>query len=296
MKKGDKGQEVKTLQMKLNKILDISLVIDGDFGPKTEKAVNLFQACTTRITTGIVSDFLLHEIDSKYTELIGENNLMSFGKRRKVIFVGAGHGGWDGKKYVTPGKRAYHQGEQMHDEKGNYYEGYENRLMAEEFIEQCTAAGIATIRVYHPWQDTSLSERTELVRSYLNRGYYGGFIDFHTNAINETNSKEDLEDTQGFIIFSTRANNSSDDFAKLAFKKVAKNLPDLEMRTDKKNKSVCFSANFQVLRETDLDKFPDFWAVLVERNFHTSAAGCKQIIVSRNEMARSFIEAIQDFK
>jgi len=210
--------------------------------------------------------------------------------------VDSGHGGINDKgEYVTPGKRAYHQGEQMHDGNGNYYEGHENRLMAEEFIEQCTKAGIQTIRTYHPWKDTPLSERTELVRSYLKRGYYGGMISFHTNAISSSNSKEALESTQGFIIYSTREENSSDDFAKLAFKKVAAKLPNLEMRPDKKNKSECFSANFQVLRQTDIDDFPDFWAVLVERNFHTSAEGCKQAMESRKECAEAFIEAIQEF-
>ena len=41
--KGSKGTEVEYLQKKLNDILGTKLVIDGDFGPKTEKAVKQFQ-------------------------------------------------------------------------------------------------------------------------------------------------------------------------------------------------------------------------------------------------------------
>ena len=77
MKKGDKGHEVKALQMKLNKILDISLVLDGDFGAKTEKAVKVFQSSYAPVQSGVVSDFLLHEIDSKYAELISKLGTMT---------------------------------------------------------------------------------------------------------------------------------------------------------------------------------------------------------------------------
>lgn len=41
--KGSKGSDVEYLQKKLNDILGIKLVIDGEFGPKTEKAVKQFQ-------------------------------------------------------------------------------------------------------------------------------------------------------------------------------------------------------------------------------------------------------------
>ena len=43
LKKGSKGEAVKTLQTNLNKVLGISLVADGDFGNATLKAVKQFQ-------------------------------------------------------------------------------------------------------------------------------------------------------------------------------------------------------------------------------------------------------------
>ncbi|MFI9345775.1 peptidoglycan-binding protein [Streptomyces sp. NPDC052773] len=44
LRRGSKGNAVKTLQKNLNTVLKTKLVVDGDFGPATEKAVKDFQA------------------------------------------------------------------------------------------------------------------------------------------------------------------------------------------------------------------------------------------------------------
>jgi peptidoglycan hydrolase-like protein with peptidoglycan-binding domain len=44
LRRGSKGNAVKTLQKNLNTVLKTKLVVDGDFGPATEKAVKAFQA------------------------------------------------------------------------------------------------------------------------------------------------------------------------------------------------------------------------------------------------------------
>ena len=48
-KRGDKGQEVKRLQRAL-----CGLSVDGDFGPKTEKAVRDFQKSNGALVDGVV--------------------------------------------------------------------------------------------------------------------------------------------------------------------------------------------------------------------------------------------------
>jgi N-acetylmuramoyl-L-alanine amidase len=55
IKKGSQGEMVKVLQIKLNQFLEsMKLTIDGDFGPKTENAVRLYQEIKCLEIDGIV--------------------------------------------------------------------------------------------------------------------------------------------------------------------------------------------------------------------------------------------------
>lgn len=270
---GAKGIEVKRLQYKLRKVLRRSISIDGDFGPTTDKNVKDFQKMVNLRQDGVVGPQTMAKLDQMYDMMYNQNsNLLHFGKRRFVVFVDAGHGAInDAGKYVTPGKRAYHVGKGLH-ERGHYYEGYENRIIAEAFIEACTEQGIMCIRTYHPYKDTSLSERTEIVRSWLKRGYYGYLHSFHSNAISSSNSKEKLESTRGFIVFNTRDNNFSDKIATQHFDHVTTEFKnEWVFRKQTRDGDVDFEANFQILRETDLQEFPMFGAILDEWGFHTSS-------------------------
>lgn len=53
LRKGDTGEEVKVLQMKLNKI-GANLLVDGQFGPRTEQAVRTFQIERNLTPDGVV--------------------------------------------------------------------------------------------------------------------------------------------------------------------------------------------------------------------------------------------------
>lgn len=53
LKRGSKGFKVKVLQRLLNRV-GFSLIVDGIFGPQTEKAVRLFQASHNLVVDGIV--------------------------------------------------------------------------------------------------------------------------------------------------------------------------------------------------------------------------------------------------
>lgn len=282
MKLGTSGNKVKHLQKKLNKILRINVKVDGIFGIGTMNAVKKLQKQYGLTVDGIVGAKTNREVNKQYNILMDSSDMVTFTKPRFVVFVDAGHGGInDLNRYVTKGKQAYHEGTDLH-QNGHYYEGYENRIVAEMFIEQMTKEGIQTIRTYHPVDDTPLSERTRLVNSYLKRGYFGYLMSFHSNAISSSNSKQKLESTRGFCVFSTRGNTLSDKIAEKHFSTVFANVTDWKLRTQtRQDGDSDFEANFQILRQTDKN-LKNFGAILEEWGFHTSKIDTEFIIDSRN--------------
>ena len=175
---GSTGHQVKELQEKLNKILGTAIAVDGDFGMNTDKLVRQFQKKYKLKVDGIIGNYTWKNIEIQYNSK--NSNLMTLGPSRFVVFVDAGHGGCTTTGiYTTKGKQAFHADKKLH-QAGHYYEGYENRIVAEMFIEECTKKGIQTIRTYHPYKDTPLSERCEIVKSWLDRGYFGYLHSFHS--------------------------------------------------------------------------------------------------------------------
>lgn len=287
LKFGDKSEEVRELQKMLNSILRLNLTLDGIYGKATQYAIARFQhkyASTSYEDFGVADWATRVRIKNIYTQLQTNEPLLTFGKERFVVFVDAGHGGIDDDgRYTTIGKRAYHPKEEMHTE-GHYYEGHENRLVAEAFIEACTELGIMCIRTYHPYKDTSLSDRTNLVRAYLKRGYKGYLHSFHSNAISSSNSAQKLLDTRGFMVFTTLGNTLSDKIADKHYEYTREsNNPKWNYRKDKKDGDNDYEANFQILRETDLKDYHDkFGAILEEYGFHSSRYDAQHIIDSRD--------------
>ena len=53
LRKGNKGVQVIKLQNNLNKVAHAGLVVDGDFGKKTQQAVKTWQACAGLVSDGI---------------------------------------------------------------------------------------------------------------------------------------------------------------------------------------------------------------------------------------------------
>lgn len=287
--KGSTGSQVKKLQKKLNKTLSLELSIDGVFGFMTDLAVKEFQKKNNLKVDGIVGNYTWSILfPSKY------NPIKSLGKSRFVIFVDAGHGGLTLEgEYTTAGKRAYHKDLELHND-GHYYEGYENRLVAELFIEKCTEAGIQTIRTYHPYKDTDLYDRVELIRDYIHRGYYGLLISFHSNAISSRNSKQKLEKTIGFMCFTTTAQNHSDIIAEEHIKNVMDEVGEWKYFTkNNADGDMDMEKNFYIIYKSEFDNFQHFAAILEEFGFHTSSKDCKFIIDNRENRANAALKTAQ---
>lgn len=62
LKKGSKGEDVKTLQKALNK-KGYGLEVDGDFGPATDKAVRLFQRASGLFVDGKVGPYTWEKLN-----------------------------------------------------------------------------------------------------------------------------------------------------------------------------------------------------------------------------------------
>lgn len=269
------------LQSKLKKVLNTSLSVDGDYGKSTTAAVVTFQKLYGLTPDGQAGPKTQAKLNEVYALMFQNNSkLLNFGKPRFAVFVDAGHWGIDDSgNYDKIGKFYKHEGAEVH-ERGYFYEGYENRLAAEAFCEALVDNGIMPIRIYHPHKEVMLSDRANIVKSYLRRGYYGYLHSFHSNAIDIKNNKEKLDSTIGFECYTTGGNTLSDKIAEKHYQIVSKNLgATWRIRTEKSDGDSDREANFQILRETDLSEFQQFFgSILEEFGFYTSFNDTKFII------------------
>lgn len=98
LQKGSKGNDVKDLQIKLNK-LGAKLDVDGDFGELTRKAVIEFQTKQKLETDGIVGPITLAKINSEIEKLSQQENLtpinfnpiLNFKNGQIIEFIGNKH-------------------------------------------------------------------------------------------------------------------------------------------------------------------------------------------------------------
>ena len=282
-----KRSTIKEAQKKLNRILDVKMSKDGIVGPQTTRYVHQFKKMAGMPNNGILDFETVSAINGWYIRLT-KTNAFPITSRQFVVFVDAGHGGVDEDEvYRTHGKRAYHPGLELH-KGGHYYEGYENRIIAERFIQECTLKGINCIRTYHPIFDTPLSKRANLIKYWLRRGYFGYLHSFHSNAI-ESQDKQKLLNTTGFQIYTTRGQTLSDKIASFHYENVkaqigADNWRFMEQKwTDN---DVDFEANFTILANTDTKEFDLYGGILEEFGFHSSAKDCAFIIQEETRQKR----------
>lgn len=139
--------------------------------------------------------------------------------RPRTIIVGAGHGGWDIDKeeYQTRGKAFEHKGFDRHPQKNWFLEGFENRLIAERLCTKLLALGIPFRRSYLPTTDLDLKERGRIVSDTYEQSGCTLSIDIHTNAISKKSSKEKLEKTNFWSVWTSPGQTQSDKFAEYLY-------------------------------------------------------------------------------
>ena len=172
-----------------------------------------------------------------------------------------------------------------------FFEGYENRIVAEMLIDTLNRFGINTVRLYNVVSDTAPSERGKLVREYLKVGYHGVAIDLHSNAING----DKKESTRGCLSFSTKGENGSDVLNSYLYDEWVRTFGDEWVRECNWDVSGDYEANFAFLRHADLGT-PDCLAILEEFGFFTSEADATFIIKNRKLRVQCLVNAIMKAK
>jgi N-acetylmuramoyl-L-alanine amidase len=203
------------------------------------------------------------------------------------VFVDAGHGGINptNQQYATDGKRFFHPNQNFHNG-GWYYEGVENRIVADLFMKLLAANGIPFVQVHRAWEDskTELARRANMVNLELQKGKKGYLHSFHSNAIGE----EKREHTEGYTIWTTEGQTLSDKIADAHYKHIQQACPDLKnwnWRKDaKKDGDVDYEKDFYILKYT---KCP---AILEEFGFHTSLPDTLRIVAHRQQRAEAALQ------
>jgi hypothetical protein len=269
LKLDNKGKAVEELQMKLThaSLGAHPLGIDGDFGGMTLQAVKRFQYAANLVVDGIV----------------GKKTWAALNDVTKDKFFVSIHGGHGGIHPVTNlyatdprvGKRYQHPSLKLHTDDGWFYEGVENRIIANDVAERLRTLGIFALVTHHPFKCDygKLGTHRFKTAPYVLNGYSGYTHSFHSNAISTSNNKEKLDATQGGYVFTTKGTTLSDTIAKELLTLWQDRWGDWVRLRDRKNEPTINSdaeANFQVLRQIEQLNSKRFGAILEEFGFFTS--------------------------
>ena len=197
---------------------------------------------------------------------------------------------------ISVGKRYTHVGREMHDGKGEFREGVENRIVVNKVAELLTKRCIPYVIISDPVKDTPLGERALKMKRLAQSGYFGYLHSFHSNAADfyirdkqgkaiRKRTKAELDAIQGYCVFTTRGQNISDIIAEIHYKLVEKNFkgkwrlrPNAYSDGDNDQE-----ADFYILRHTDLKSAtPTFGAILEEWGFYTSEQDSDFIMQTRD--------------
>ena len=239
LKLGSIGDEVKKLQ----RILKI--VIDGDFGPITQKAVKAFQQKMGLLVDGIVgpkSWEKLEEAESPTEEVKKEAKEEVKSTSEYIWILDNGHGGIIDGVYQTAGKRSpkWEDGTQL-------FEGEFNRAVVKRIIKLCEAEGIECINLVDTEEDLSLRWRTDKANDiYRERQQTDGkkciYVSVHANGFNK-------ESAHGWSVYTTEGETKSDKIAQILHEKAKAEFPTHKMRVDTRDGDADKEANFWVLRK-----------------------------------------------
>jgi N-acetylmuramoyl-L-alanine amidase len=188
-----------------------------------------------------------------------------------------GHGGLLDDVYQTSGKRS-----PIWEDGSIYYEGVGNRNIAKmvgDRLEELNIDFGYTVNPSDP-TDVSLGKRTNWVNKlpYKNKI----LVSIHSNGHSN-------EAAQGWEIFTSKGETSSDRIATVFYNRFMDKFPDRKFRKDMKDGDVDKEANFYIIKNTVCP------AVLLENFFHTNEYECKEILMTdegQNKIVDSIVESI----
>lgn len=271
LKKGSIGAAVEELQ----KLLKI--VVDGDFGPITEKAVIEFQKLCGLKVDGIVGENTL----SKLTKPAVKKETAS----EYLWILDNGHGGIIDGVYQTSGKRSpqWEDGTQL-------FEGEFNRAVVKRIIKLCEGAGIECINLVDTEEDLSLRWRTDKANDiYRERKQTDGkkciYVSVHANGFNK-------ESAHGWSVYTTVGETKSDKIAQVLHEKAKAEFPTHKMRMDNRDGDADKEANFWVLRKVVMP------SILSENFFMTNREESRLLLSDegRDRIAKIHFQMIQEIE
>lgn len=180
-----------------------------------------------------------------------------------ALFIDAGHGGVRGGRYLTPGKRFFHEGKNLHDG-GWFYEGVSNRLYADGLIERMKKYPIKVYKVYHSYVDTPLAARVFQVNKLAKEHGKSLLFSLHSNALNGKSS--------GFSVWTTVGNTKSDEVATDIVNQYKLEMPKARVITDMRDKDPDFESDFYIIKHSNCP------AVLMEYLFFDNPADVETIV------------------
>ena len=285
LKKGCKGDEVKTLQ----KLLGVA--VDGDFGPKTEAAVIAFQKAHGLDADGIVGP-------KTWAALGVKENVGTKPTKDIHIIMNYGHA------KSTPGKRSplystLSKEDQAYFAKypqfgtDRYYEYLSNRVIGRQItaslrergwnvheIEQTGANGLAEIA----------NATKKIVKQFGTRNCI--FISIHSNAAPAKDNG--WANAKGWCIYTTKGQNKSDKLADYIYKYADEYLVKQDKRSIRRS-----------LVDGDPDQEANFYViyhcncpgVLTENFFFNDKDDLKYIVSDKgqNSIVRAHVMGIEDY-
>lgn len=277
---GSKGQAVTDLHIALNHAYRRNLLaVSETFDTRLEQLVRQFQSENRLTVDGVVGP--------KTWNALHKRNPVKF-----LLSIHAGHGGISPHtgKYTTKGKAYRHPGVKLHTDDGWFYEGVENRIVANEVAKRLREKDIFVLVTHHEYMDDEgqLSKHYQATLPYLRAGYVGYTHSFHSNAIGGSNPPDVLEKTQGGYVYTSEGDTVSDHLARQLLLLWQREFGYFwtRLNDDRSRRKVGMAAtlnsdaeaNFQVLREVEgraninPDRSKGYGALLEEFGFMTSKA------------------------
>ena len=189
-----------------------------------------------------------------------------------IVLLDNGHGGLVNGKYQTPGKRSPVWGDDS-----QLFEGEFNRAIVARIIEALNVEKIPYINIAPEARDVSLTTRVNRANKIKGKACF--YLSVHSNA----------GGGNGFEVFTSPGNTTSDKIATLFGKEYSKTFPEKRLRSDYSDGDLDKESSFTVLKKTRMP------AIITESFFMDNEKECKEILMTkqgRDRVAEFHVNAI----